>query len=85
MGRQGLTQEDCLAFFTDSLLGTSTDANGIPALLEGWNGRKLIAYNPTICRFNLIETFGKIVARSIVQTGLGLSCLEYAIPSKHRM
>ena len=71
-------------FFTDLLLGTSTDSNRIPVLLEGWNGQKLIAYNPTVCRFDLIETFGKIVAYSIVQTGLGFSCLEYAIPTKHR-
>ena len=47
--------------------------------LEGWNGQKSIAYNPTICSCDLIETFGKIVAHSIVQTGLGLSCLAYAI------
>ena len=66
-------------FFTDLLLAASTGANGIPALLEGWNGQKLIAYNPAICSCDLIETFGKIVAHSIVQTGLGLSCLAYAI------
>ena len=66
-------------FFTDLLLAASTGANGIQALLEGWNGQKLIAYNPTICSCDLIETFGKIVAHSVVQTSLGLSCLAYAI------
>ena len=66
-------------FFTDLFLAASTGANRIPALLEDWNGQKLIAYNPIICSCDLIETFGKIVAHSIAQTGLGLSCLGYAI------
>ena len=65
--------------FTDLFLAGSTGAKGIPALLEGWNGQKSIAYNPTICSCDLIETFGKIVAHSVVQTGLGLSFLAYAI------
>ena len=68
-------------FFTDLFLAASTDANGIPALLEGWDGQKFIAYNPTIFSCDLIETFGKIVAHSIVQTDLGLSCPAYAIYS----
>ena len=65
-------------FFTDLFLAAFTGASGIP-LLKGWNGQTLIAYNPTICSCDLIETFGKIVAHSIVQTDLGLSCLAYAI------
>ena len=66
-------------FFTDLFLAASTGANGIPGLLEGWNGQKLIAYNSKICSCDLIEIFGKIVGHSIVQTGLGLSCLAYTI------
>ena len=66
-------------FFTDLFLAASTGTNEVPALLEGWNKQKLIAYNPTICSCDLIGSFGKIVAHSIVQTGLDLSCLEYAI------
>ena len=66
-------------FFTDLFLAASTGVNGIPSLLKGGNGQTLIAYNPTICSCDLIETFWKIVAHSIVQTGLGLSCLAYAL------
>ena len=66
-------------FFTGLFLAASTGANEIPALFEGWNGQKLDAYNPKMCSCDLIETFGKIVAHSIVQTGLGLSCQAYAI------
>ena len=44
-------------------------------------GQKLIAYNPTISSCDLIKTFGKIVAHSIVQSGSGFSCLAYAIHS----
>ena len=61
-------------FFTDLYLAASTGANGIPAILKGLNGQKLI---------NMIQHY---LARShrniwkncsafIVQIGLGLSCL----------
>ena len=66
-------------FFTDLFMVSSTAAYEIPALLERWNGQKLIAYNPAICSCDLIETFQKITAHSIMQTDLGLSCLIYAI------
>ena len=52
-------------FFTDMFLAASTDKNEFPALPEGWNGQKLIAYNPTICSCDPIET-GKIMAHSVV-------------------
>lgn len=41
-------------FFTDLFLAAFAGENWIP--LEGWNERKLIEYNPTICSYNLIET-----------------------------
>ena len=66
-------------FFIDLFLAASTGANEIPVLLKGWNGQKLTGYNPTIYSCDLIETFGKVVAHSIVFTGLGLSCLAYAV------
>ena len=66
-------------FFTDLFMVSSTAAYEILALLERWNGQKLIAYNPAICSCDLIETFQKITAHSIMQTDLGLSCLIYAI------
>ena len=53
-------------FFTDLFLAASAGANKIPALPEGSNGAKLIAYNSTICRCSLVETFGKIVALGFV-------------------
>ena len=65
-------------FFTDLFLVAYTGANGFPALSEGWNGQKLIAYNPAICSCDPIET-GKILTYSVVQAGLGLSCLASAI------
>ena len=34
-------------FFTDLFLAASAGANGILALLKGWNGQTLIAYDPT--------------------------------------
>ena len=53
-------------FFTNLFLAASAGTNEIPALPEGSNGEKLIAYNPTICRCSLVETFGKIVALGFV-------------------
>lgn len=65
--------------FIDLFLAAFTGVNEIPVLLKGWNGHKLTGYNPTIYSCDLIETFGKVVAHSIVLTGLGLSYLAYAV------
>ena len=49
----------CRQFFTDLFLAASAGANGIPALLEGWSGQKLIAYNPTLSGAILLKHLEK--------------------------
>ena len=65
-------------FFTDLYLAASTGANGIPAILKGLNGQKLI----NIIQHYLARSHRNIwknFSAFIVKIGLGLSCLASAI------
>ena len=73
-------------FFTDFFLAASAGANGILALLKGWNGQTLIAYNPTIYSCDVTKTFGKSwhiqqcrLAWFCLALVLSLFCLVFAI------
>lgn len=66
-------------FYSDIFRAFEDGAEGLPPLFIGQNAAKVICYNPVIAGSDLLETAGKIVAHSIVQTGIGMTNLSRAI------
>lgn len=66
-------------FYTDVIEQLQSGCQDIPQLLEGKERRKLPVHNADTVLSGLMEIVEKIIAHSIAQTGVGVSCLSPAV------
>ena len=66
-------------FYTDCITQLIHGSDGIPALFEGCDKRKLPIFNAGVVISGMVKLVGRMLAHSISQVGIGINCLSPAV------